>query len=146
VALDDPWHSERRVCGHGASDERFRGAVLQATLYDENDAIVCEHCTVARNPLTRMRGLLGRRSLGDGEGMLLQPAGSVHTFFMRFPIDVVFLDADRRIVRIASNVRPWRAAGAKKAKSVLELAAGEAARVGMTAGSILRLETVDARA
>jgi uncharacterized membrane protein (UPF0127 family) len=58
----------------------------------------------------------------------------------------VFLDADRRIVRIASNVRPWRAAGAKKAKSVLELAAGEAARVGMTAGSILRLETVDARA
>ena len=120
--------------------------MLQATLYDENDAIVCERCTVARTPLTRMRGLLGRRGLRGGEGLLLQPAGSVHTFFMRFPIDVVFLDAERRILRIAPNVRPWRAAGAKKAKSVLELAAGEAARIGMTAGSILRLETGDARA
>ncbi len=115
-------------------------------LRDENDSIVCESCTVARDPLTRMRGLLGRRGLAEGEGLLLQPAGSIHTFFMRFPIDVVFLDGDRRVMRVVSHVRPWRTAAVRKARAVLELAAGEAARVGMTPGSMLRLEVDDERA
>ena len=133
--------SERRDCGHGASkNERFRGAVLQATLRDDNGAIVCETCTIARNAFTRMRGLLGRRGLAEGEGLLLQPAGSIHTFFMRFPIDVVFLDRERRVLRVVSSVPPWRAAAAKRARAVLELAAGEAARVGMTPGMVLRWE------
>jgi hypothetical protein len=87
-----------------------------------------------------MRGLLGRRGLAQGEGLLLQPAGSIHTAFMRFPIDAVFLDGDRRVLRVAPGLRPWRAAGAKHARAVLELAAGEAARVGLVAGDVLRLE------
>jgi uncharacterized membrane protein (UPF0127 family) len=101
---------------------------------------MCASCTLARNPLTRMRGLLGRRGLAQGEGLLLQPAGSIHTFFMRFPIDVVFLDGDRRVMRVAPNVRPWRTAAVRKARAVLELAAGEAARVGLQPGAVLRLE------
>lgn len=116
---------------------------MQGTLRDENGTVVCETCTVARRPLSRMRGLLGKKGLDAGEGILLQPAGSVHTFFMRFAIDVVFLDADRRVVRVASDVRPWRTAAAKKARAVLELASGEAARVGLTPGSLLRLEVND---
>jgi uncharacterized membrane protein (UPF0127 family) len=87
-----------------------------------------------------MRGLLGRRGLQQGEGLLLQPAGSIHTFFMRFPIDVVFLDGDRRVMRVVPDVQPWRTAAVRKARFVLELAAGEAARVGMTPGSVLQLE------
>jgi uncharacterized protein len=75
-----------------------------------------------------MRGLLGRRELPSGEGILLKPASSVHMAFMRFPIDAVFLDRELRIVKIAAGLRPWRAAGARRSKSVLELAAGEAAR------------------
>jgi uncharacterized protein len=144
----DPSTSERRVCGHGASaqPERLRGAVVHGTLHNENGTVVCERCAVARRPLARMRGLLGRRGLDEGEGLLLQPAGSVHTFFMRFPIDVVFLDGERRVLRVVSDVRPWRTAAAKKARAVLELAAGEAARVGMTPGSVLRLEVSDERA
>jgi uncharacterized membrane protein (UPF0127 family) len=118
---------------------------LQGTLRNEDDAVVCATCTVARNPLTRMRGLLGRRGLAQGEGLLLEPAGSIHTFFMRFPIDVVFLDREQRVVRVVPNLRPWRTAGVRKARAVLELAAGEAARVGMTAGSALRLEVNDGR-
>jgi uncharacterized membrane protein (UPF0127 family) len=109
-------------------------------LRNENDAVMCASCTLARNPLTRMRGLLGRRGLAQGEGLLLQPAGSIHTFFMRFPIDVVFLDGDRRVMRVAPNVRPWRTAAVRKARAVLELAAGEAARVGLQPGAVLRLE------
>jgi len=86
-----------------------------------------------------MRGLLGRKELPDGEGILLRPAGSVHTFFMRFPIDVVFLDRDLRVVSVARDVPPWKARGARGAKAVLELAAGEIARRKLVAGDALSL-------
>jgi len=84
-----------------------------------------------------MRGLLGRRELPSEEGILLRPASSVHMAFMRFPIDAVFLDADVRVVKIAAELQPWRAAGARGAKSVLEIAAGEAARRGLSVGDRL---------
>jgi uncharacterized protein len=101
--------------------------------------VVCERCLVADSPLPRMRGLLGRSGLGSDEGVLLRPAGSVHTFFMRFPIDVVFLDRDGRVLRIAEALRPWRSAGARGARSVLELRVGECARRGLAAGDVLEL-------
>jgi uncharacterized membrane protein (UPF0127 family) len=113
---------------------------METTLRDEHGNVVCERCTLASNPYSRMRGLLGRGGLAQGEGLLLQPAGSIHTFFMRFAIDAVFLDRERRVVRIASDVRPWRTAAAKRSRAVLELAAGEATRVGLEPGHLLRLE------
>jgi hypothetical protein len=113
---------------------------MEGTLRDENGRIVCNRCTLAHDMHSRMVGLLGRKGLAEGEGLLLQPAGSIHTFFMRFPIDAVFLDRDRRVVRIAASVRPWRAALARRARSVLELAAGEAERVGLQRGHVLQLE------
>src|SRR5205085_10203593 len=116
---------------------------MEAKLRNEDGDVVCERCTLARDPYSRMRGLLGRGGLAEGEGLLLQPAGSIHTFFMRFPIDVVFLDREQRVVRVVPNLRPWRTAGVRKARAVLELAAGEAARVGMAPGSALRLEVND---
>jgi uncharacterized membrane protein (UPF0127 family) len=58
--------------------------------------------------------------------MLIRRERSVHTFFMRFPIDVVFLDAEERVLRIDANVRAWRLKACRGARSVLELAAGEA--------------------
>ena len=70
--------------------------------------VVCSRCEVADRALKRMRGLLGRRGLEPGGGMLITPAPSVMTFFMRFPIDVVFLDRERRIVGISHTLRPWR--------------------------------------
>jgi uncharacterized protein len=104
-----------------------------------NDGVVvCEECLVAATPFARLRGLLGRKSLPSGEGILLRPAASVHTFFMRFAIDVVFLDADLRVVGIAADLRPWRAAGKRGARAVLELPAGECARRGLTVGEKIR--------
>ena len=105
---------------------------------------VCERCTVADRPLTRVKGLLGRRSLPSGEGILLRPASSIHTAFMRFPIDAVFLDRDMRVLRVAAHVRPWRAAGCRGARAVLELSAGESERRGVRPGD--RLVTVGASA
>jgi uncharacterized protein len=98
---------------------------------------VCERCLLAETALTRMRGLLGRRGLPSDEGILLQPASSVHMAFMRFAIDAVFLDGDLRVLKIAADLKPWRVAGARGAKSVLEIAAGEAARRGLSVGDRL---------
>lgn len=104
---------------------------------DASGASICERCHVADTPLRRMRGLLGRRDLPAGEGVLLRPAGSIHTFFMRFPVDVVFLDRDGRVLRVVESLPPWRAAAVRGARAALELRAGESTRRGVVAGTIL---------
>ena len=103
----------------------------------ENGTIVCERCLLAETALTRMKGLLGRRYLPSGDGILLKPASSVHMAFMRFSIDAVFLDRDMRVVKVAADLRPWRVAASRGAKSVLEIASGEAARRGLSVGDRL---------
>jgi uncharacterized membrane protein (UPF0127 family) len=100
---------------------------------------VCERCAVAETFATRLRGLLGRSELPRGEGMLFRPGGSVHMFFMRSSLDVVFCDRDLRVVGIARELRPWRVAGAHGARVTIELAAGEAAARGLDVGAQLRL-------
>jgi uncharacterized protein len=92
---------------------------------------ICERCVLADSAPVRMKGLLGRRSLPPGEGLLLRPTPSIHTFFMRFPIDAVFLDRHLRVVDIVPSLGPWRFAGRRRARAVLELAAGEAERRGL---------------
>ena len=99
--------------------------------------IVCELCHLANRPATRMRGLMGWRNLPPGEGVLIRPTFSVHTAFVRFPIDVIFLDSSMTVVDIVSRLKPWRLASSRKAKAVLELAAGECERRGVTAGDKL---------
>src|SRR6266567_4058202 len=94
----------------------------------EDGRTMCERCVLADTALTRMRGLLGRSELAPGDGILLRPASSVHTAFMRFPIDVAFLDRENRIVKIAPALAPWKAAAARGAKAAVELPAGECAR------------------
>jgi uncharacterized membrane protein (UPF0127 family) len=117
-------------------------STLATELRRDSDVVV-PRCTVAKTPLRRMKGLLGRSGLADDEGLLLQPAGAVHTWFMRFPIDVVFLDKQLRVVRVAEDVRPWRFASAKGAKRVLELPAGAAAGRCLRAGDKLELRDAE---
>ena len=103
-----------------------------------DDRVVCERCLVADRPWARMRGLLGRSELARGEGILLRPAGSVHTFFMRFPIDAVFVGRDGTVVGVERGLKPWRTARRRGAKWVLELAAGEADARALAAGARLQ--------
>jgi len=105
-----------------------------------NGDVVCEQCLVADSPLARMRGLLGRNELPREEGVLLRPAGSIHTYFMRFAIDVVFLDRELKVLGLAEHVHPWRAVRRKGAKAVLELRAGEIVRRRLSVGDALRVE------
>ena len=109
------------------------------TLRRDDGTIVCERCTVADNPLARLRGLLGRDGLEPGEGLLLRPASAVHTYFMRFPIDVVFLDRALVVVEISDSVDPWQARSRRGSKAVLELPAGESSRRGLAVGDQLTL-------
>jgi uncharacterized membrane protein (UPF0127 family) len=109
----------------------------EVTLKRENGDVVCDRCVVADTPTSRLRGLLGRSELRPGEGLLLRPASAIHTCFMRFPIDAVFLDRDWRVLGIRGDVRPWRAASRRGAKAVLELPAGESARRGLEPGDLL---------
>jgi uncharacterized membrane protein (UPF0127 family) len=87
----------------------------------------------ARGLWQRLKGLIGRDEWPTGQALLLRPCNAVHTAFMRFPIDVVFVDGQGRIARIVT-LRPWRVAACWRARAVLELAAGEAARVGWRTG------------
>lgn len=104
------------------------------TLRREDGRIVCERVVVADRAHRRMRGLLGRRYLRQGEGMLLRPGWSIHTAFMRFPIDAVFLDADQVVMKIEHEVRPWHTVSCRGAREVVELAAGECRRRGLEPG------------
>jgi len=104
------------------------------TLRREDGRVVCERCVVADRAHRRMRGLLGRRGLKPGEGMVLRPAWNVHTAFMRFPIDVVFLDSDQVVVRLERDVPPWRTVSCRGAREVVELASGECERRGLEVG------------
>ena len=80
---------------------------------------------VARTFRERARGLIGRRSLPPDTGMLIERCGAIHTFFMKFPIDAVFLDGKGGIVKTVRNIRPWRFCvwGGFRARRVLEVAA-----------------------
>lgn len=102
--------------------------------------------TVAFSPQFwfRLKGLLGRNHLPEGEGILLAPCNSIHMFFMRFPIDAIFLDRDDRIVAIYPDIRPWQMSGLHpSARKVLEFPAGTAARHKLAKGSSLHLARLE---
>jgi uncharacterized membrane protein (UPF0127 family)/CheY-like chemotaxis protein len=107
--------------------------------------IVCHRAILADRTLRRMRGLMGRSGLAEGEGMLLRPAPAIHTAFMRFPIDVVFLDNETRVLEIIEALPPWRTASNRRSRAVLELGAGEARRRNVRVGNQLLVLAQDPR-
>jgi uncharacterized protein len=82
---------------------------------------------------------MGRKGLTESEGLLIRPSGSVHTFFMRFPIDVVFLDRQDAVLKVVPALGPRRLAAARRARRVLELSGGVCASRGLAVGERLRL-------
>ena len=102
-----------------------------------DDRVVCARVEVADNPFKRLRGLLGRASLPQGDGMLFRGEPSIHSAFMRFRFDAIFMDRDLRVVGIAEDIPPWRTRSARGARNILELAAGEIARTGVAVGDQL---------
>jgi uncharacterized protein len=108
--------------------------VPNLTLRREDGRVVAESVTVADSTGRRLRGLLGKRELPSGHGVLLRPAWSIHTAFMRFPIDVVFLDADQVVVKIVPSLPAFKTASCRGAREIVELRAGECERRGLALG------------
>jgi uncharacterized protein len=123
--------------------EPMRGELLAVTR-PEGD-VVCERCRVPGSMFGRARGLIGQTGLPPGEGMLLRGVSAVHTFFMRFAIDVVFLDRHDVVMGIDSNVVPWRMSVRRRAQAVLELPAGEGSRRGLLPGHRLAFNVAGSR-
>lgn len=92
---------------------------------------------IADSFVTRGLGLLVGKALGDGEGLLIAPCSAVHTVGMRYPIDVVFLDRQARVLKVCPAVRAGRMRFRLRAHAVLELRAGAAGRQGLTPGTCL---------
>jgi uncharacterized membrane protein (UPF0127 family) len=100
--------------------------------------VLAEPAAVAETPAARRRGLLGSDSLADGSGMLIVPCRQVHTFGMRYPIDIVFIDEAWKVKRVVSAMKPGRlGALVIRARAALELPAGKAAETGTQAGDLL---------
>lgn len=118
-----------------STDRRYR--VTNTT----RNEILASSSRKADNPLTRAIGLMGKRSLPVGEGLIIQPCNSVTCFFMRFPIDVLFVGADGRVLHLIHAMRPWRNSRfVRGSRLVVELPAGTLARSGTTSGDIITIE------
>ena len=110
------------------------GALINMT----RGTVLAERAAVADTPRSRRRGLLGTASLPDGSGLLLVPCRQVHTFGMRYPIDVVFVDGSLRVLRVVRGMRPGRlGAPVLRARAALELPAARAAATGTSPGDQL---------
>jgi uncharacterized membrane protein (UPF0127 family) len=101
------------------------------------ESVVCARAEVADSAGKRLRGLLGRASLSPDEGMLFRGESSIHSAFMRFRFDAVFMDRELRVVGLAENIPPFRVRAARGTRNILELAAGEIRRTGVALGDQL---------
>jgi len=102
--------------------------------------VLADAAEVADTGKTRRKGLLKRGSLPQGEGLWITPCEAVHTIGMRFPIDVIFLDRKRKVLKIRENMGRGRLAVCLWAQSVLELPAGTIAGTGTAVGDQLGFE------
>jgi len=101
---------------------------MARALNQTKNTVVAEEVTLATSMWSRFWGLMGRKGLPDSHGLLIDPCSSIHMFFMRFPLDVVFLDDEGRVKKVVAGIKPWRAALGGGGKKALELAAGAAAK------------------
>ncbi|WP_457577939.1 DUF192 domain-containing protein [Desulfomarina sp.] len=99
------------------------------------------HINRTESCFERIRGLLGTASLEEGHGLLIKPCNSIHTFFMKIPIDVLFLDREDKVIRIKSHMKPGRLSTCLQASSVLELMAGQVHISGIQQGDRLTWTT-----
>ena len=106
--------------------------------------VLTEAIHLADNPLTRMLGLMGKPGLEQGQGLLIKPCNSVHSCFMRFRFDAVFLDSEGKVLRVIEGMKPWRCSPfVKGAKQVLELAEGESGRLGLVPDAEVVFESLE---
>jgi len=104
--------------------------------------VLGEDIDVADTSAKRRTGLLKHERLEKGTGLWIDPCESVHTFFMKFPIDLVYIDRHAKVRKVRNAVPPWRLSACLTAHSILELPAGTAAETGTQVGDELAIDTL----
>ena len=108
--------------------------------------LVAELAEVAGSNAKRSKGLLGRTGLARGEGMWIVPCEAVHTFFMRFPIDLIYLDRKLKVKKVRMGVPAWRISACLTAHSVIELPVGTICNTQTERGDVFELSESSAAA
>jgi uncharacterized membrane protein (UPF0127 family) len=117
---------------------------LKVQVRNQTRGIVLGHdVDVADSSSKRRTGLLKHERLETGTGLWIVPCESVHTFFMKFPIDLVYLDKRRKVRKVRNAVPPWRLSACLAAHSVLELPAGTAAETGTQVDDELAIDNIE---
>lgn len=114
----------RRILRRLAADLRSEPDVRYTIFNLTRQVVIAECVEVADRGAKRRKGLLGRDGLGPGEGLWIVPCESVHTFGMRFPIDLIYLDRKKRVRKVRCVMPAWRLSACLSAHSVIELPAG----------------------
>ena len=124
------------------------GATAQLSFYRierrRDKRLLASKARLAADSQARRKGLLGRDRLEPGEGLILYPCEAIHTFRMKFPIDVVFFDKNRRVVKVVAEIPANRVAFSLRAEGVVELPAGTVKATGLQEGDILEFIRVEA--
>ena len=102
--------------------------------------VLAQAADVADSSAKRRTGLLKHERLAPGEGLWIVPCESVHTFFMKFPIDLVYLDREHKVRKVRNAVPAWRLSACLSAHSILELPAGVVKETGTEVGDKLDIE------
>jgi uncharacterized membrane protein (UPF0127 family) len=103
-------------------------------LVRDDNTIIAERIEPALDRRARRRGLLGRDFLDPGVAFIIAPCPAVHTFFMHFPIDVVFVARDGRVLKVRPNLVPWRMTTSLRAFATIEMATNSISRFGIAPG------------
>ncbi|MBS1804670.1 MAG: DUF192 domain-containing protein [Acidobacteria bacterium] len=131
--------SSQRGHSRGASEVENSVDALVSIRNVTRDTQVANHVEVAGSNVKRSKGLLGRKGLDPGEGMWIIPCEAIHTFFMQFPIDLIYLDREHRVKKTRSAVPAWRLSACLSAHSVLELPAGTVQKSRTERGDFLEI-------
>jgi len=119
-----------------------KNAPALALINSRDGQLVARTLMSAFDSASRRRGLLKLDGLPDGSALVIAPTNAIHTFFMRFAIDVAFVARDGRVVKVRTALPAWRIAAAWRAFAVVELPAGALERAGVRRGDVFCIETM----
>ncbi len=102
------------------------------------NTVIAEKCEIADNFLSRFLGLMFKNELPEGNGLLITPCNSIHMFFMKFPLDIIFIDKEYNIVHLIENIKPWKFSEIIwSSNSVIELPTGAISKTRTAVGDRL---------
>jgi uncharacterized protein len=124
---------------HNSPDTPHPGEGRVVILNVTRNTQIATRAEIAGSGVKRSKGLLGRKGLDPGEGMWIVPCEAVHTFFMQFPIDLIYLDRNHRVKKTSEAVPAWRLSACLSAHSILELPAGTIRNTRTERGDVLEI-------